>query len=56
MEHAKSIIPTGQSGNIMSTHYSDKARMFNKGEYCTINTNKKELQEDNVLILEPEGL
>jgi len=52
-DHARSIIPTGQSGNIMSPHYSDQARMFNKGEYRIINTNKKEIGKDKVLILEP---
>ena len=53
VDHAWSIIPTGQSGNIMSSHYSDQARMFNNGEYRIINTNKKEMQGDKVLILEP---
>jgi len=27
------IIPTGQSGNFLSPHYSDQAEMFAKGEY-----------------------
>jgi penicillin amidase len=52
-DHALSIIPTGQSGNVMSPYYSDQAYMFNKGEYRVINTNKKELDKDRVLILEP---
>ena len=52
-EHASSIIPTGQSGNVMSPHYSDQAYMFNRGEYRIINTNKEELVKDRVLILEP---
>lgn len=52
-DHAWSIIPTGQSGNVMSLHYSDQAYMFNNGKYRIINTNKKELDLDKVLILEP---
>ncbi len=52
-DHAWSIIPTGQSGNIMSQHYSDQATMFNNGKYRIINTNKKELSNERVLILEP---
>ncbi len=52
-DHAWSIIPTGQSGNIMSPHYSDQARMFNSGEYRIININQKELELNKVLMLEP---
>jgi len=37
----------------MSPYYSDQAYMFNKGEYRVINTNKKELDKESVLILEP---
>ena len=28
-----SILPTGQSGNVMSDHYSDQAEMYAKGEF-----------------------
>ncbi len=52
-DHAWSIIPTGQSGNVMSKHYSDQVNMFNKGEYRIINTNKSELNKGRILILEP---
>ncbi len=52
-DHAWSIIPTGQSGNVMSQHYSDQAHMFNNGKYRIINTNKNELNNERVLILEP---
>lgn len=31
-ENGTSILPTGQSGNIMSKHYSDQARMYVNGE------------------------
>lgn len=52
-DHALSIIPTGQSGNVMSPYYSDQAYMFNNGDYRIINTNKDELGKDRVLILKP---
>ncbi len=51
--HSLSIIPTGQSGNVMSPHYDDQANMFNRGDYRTFVTNKKELDKNNVLLLEP---
>ena len=51
--HSLSIIPTGQSGNVMSRHYADQAYMFNKGEYRIFNMNKNELENSSVLILEP---
>ena len=28
-EHGQSVLPTGQSGNFMSKHYSDQAQLFN---------------------------
>ncbi len=53
-EKALSIIPTGQSGNIMSPHYADQAEMFIKGEYRIQEMNKDELSKDRVLWLKPE--
>ncbi len=53
-QHAWSIIPTGQSGNVMSHYYSDQANMFNNGKYRIINTDKNELDLDKLLILEPK--
>ena len=51
---ALSIIPTGQSGNIMSPHYADQAEMFVNGKYRTQEMNKDELKKDRVLWLNPE--
>jgi penicillin G amidase len=31
LDHSQSVLPTGQSGNIMSPHYDDQAEMFVKG-------------------------
>jgi len=36
-DHALSIIPTGQSGNVFSPHYADQAKMFVHGKYRTTN-------------------
>ena len=33
LENTKSILPTGQSGNPLSTHYNDQAQMFAKGQF-----------------------
>ncbi len=43
------IIPTGQSGNIMSPHYSDQAQMFVDGEYRAHIMNKDELPSNRIL-------
>ncbi|NOX86002.1 MAG: penicillin acylase family protein [Chlorobi bacterium] len=53
-EHALSIIPTGQSGNIMSPHYADQAEMFVNGEYRIQYMDKSELKKKQVLMLVPE--
>ena len=33
IEHGLSILPTGQSGNVFSEHYSDQAQMYNQGKF-----------------------
>lgn len=45
LEHAQTILPTGQSGNPMSPHYSDQAEMYVRGEYRTMLINRKEIEE-----------
>ncbi len=49
----QSILPTGQSGNIMSPHYSDQAQMFNTGRYRTFNKKRSNIEQSGMLILEP---
>jgi penicillin amidase len=51
---ALGIIPTGQSGNIMSPHYADQAEMFVNGEYRTQYTNKQDIKKKKTLLLMAE--
>jgi len=43
VENSISILPTGQSGNPFSNHYSDQAEMFNNGEFRKMKLNKEEI-------------
>ena len=43
IENSYSILPTGQSGNPMSKHYSDQAEMYNKGQFRKMKLNKTEI-------------
>ena len=53
VENAKAILPTGQSGNIMSPHYKDQAQLFLAGKFIKMMLNKEEIQGlDNKLVLE----
>lgn len=38
-----SILPTGQSGNVLSDHYSDQAEMYAKGEFRRMLMGKEEI-------------
>ena len=52
-QQSLSIIPTGQSGNIMSPHYSDQAKMFVNGEYRVQEMDRVNLKDFRVLTLTP---
>lgn len=43
IENSWSILPTGQSGNPFSKHYSDQAEMFNAGKFRKMKLNKEEI-------------
>ncbi len=55
IENAQNIIPTGQSGNVMSRHYNDQAAMYSKGEFRKMTMNGKEIKENQLrkLVLNP---
>jgi penicillin amidase len=43
IENSWSILPTGQSGNPLSKHYSDQAEMYNTGKFRKMKMNKEEI-------------
>lgn len=43
VENSMSILPTGQSGNPFSRHYSNQAEMFNTGKFRKMKMNKEEI-------------
>ncbi|NOY49206.1 MAG: penicillin acylase family protein [Chlorobi bacterium] len=48
-----SILPTGQSGNFVSPHYKDQARMFINGKYRTLELDKEKVKSGSLLELIP---
>ena len=44
MEHSLNVLPTGNSGNPLSPHYSDQAKMFVDGEFRMQLMNKAEIK------------
>ena len=44
-ENSESILPTGQSGNIMSPFYKDQAEMFVQGKYRKQKMNREEIEQ-----------
>ncbi len=54
VDHALSVIPTGQSGNVFSPHYADQAHLFVNGKYRTQITLLKEIKKGETLTLLPE--
>jgi penicillin amidase len=55
VEHALSVLPTGNSGNVMSPHYADQAEMYVKGEFREMKMNRKEISAmGNRLLLLPK--
>jgi len=55
IENSWSILPTGQSGNPLSKHYSDQAKMYTAGKFRKMKMNKKEIISTSTrLVFEPE--
>jgi penicillin amidase len=54
LDNALSVIPTGQSGRIMSKHYDDQAPLYNTGKYRKQMMNKNEIiKKSTKLVLKP---
>ena len=54
IENARSILPTGQSGNVFSKHYKDQAQKYLNGEFVKMMLNKDEIRaSEDILILLP---
>ena len=45
LEHSYSVLPTGQSGNVLSPHYDDQAQLFVDGKFRLQMMNKEEIIE-----------
>jgi len=54
VENSLSVLPTGQSGNPMSQHYSDQAELFVSGKFRKMKLNKKEIEATSTkLVFKP---
>lgn len=54
IENSVTILPTGQSGNVFSKHYSDQAEKFIRGEFVKMMLNKEEIERSkDKLLLQP---
>lgn len=55
LENGYGVLPTGQSGNVMSRNYSDQANLFNSGKFRKQMMSRLELEKNNSgrLILSP---
>jgi len=56
IENGITISPTGQSGNVMSKHYSDQAEMFATGKFRKMLMNREEIKSKaTTLLLKPSA-
>ena len=54
VENSWSILPTGQSGNPLSAHYSDQAELYNAGKFRRMLLNKAEIiRTSTKLVFQP---
>jgi len=55
IENGETVSPTGQSGNVMSAHYSDQAEMFATGKFRKMLMNRKDIElKSKTLLLKPQ--
>jgi penicillin G amidase len=53
-ENGETVSPTGQSGNVMSPHYSDQALMYATGKFRTMKMNRTGIEsQSKKLVLAP---
>jgi penicillin amidase len=45
VENAQTILPTGNSGNVLSPYYKDQAEKFNKGEFVPMLLNEETIKK-----------
>lgn len=45
IENSMSVVPTGQSGNVFSSHYKDQAQKFVNGKFVKMIINSEEIQQ-----------
>lgn len=50
-ENGVTVSPTGQSGNVMSKHYSDQAEMFATGKFRKMMMNREEIKSNSTTLL-----
>ncbi len=54
IDNSITVIPTGQSGNVLSPHYKDQAEKYLNGEFVKMKLNQEEIiKSENILIFEP---
>jgi penicillin amidase len=51
IENSWSVLPTGQSGNPMSSHYNDQAKMYAEGKFRKMLLNKVEIQKNSTKLV-----
>lgn len=51
VENSVSILPTGNSGNPMSKHYNDQAKIYNQGKFRKMKINKVEIEKSSTLLI-----
>ncbi|MFE3868036.1 penicillin acylase family protein [Flavobacterium sp. LS2P90] len=55
VENSWSILPTGQSGNLLSSHYNDQAELYNDGKFRKMKMNKAEIVKTSTkLVFRPQ--
>lgn len=51
IENSLSVLPTGQSGNFLSPHYSDQTKIYNEGKFRKMKLNKKEIVKTSTKLI-----